>query len=158
MEIVIRPVRPDDAAAVYEARLQPEVLRYTLAMPSERPSDWITRVGPLDHIFVAELDGRVVGTAGLHGKDGKKRHAATLGMMVHDGFVGRGVGARLVAKLLDVADNWLGLVRVELDTMADNERALRLYRKHGFVEEGRQRKAYYREGAFVDAILMARVR
>jgi putative acetyltransferase len=158
MDLLIRPVRVEDLPAIHEMRLQPQVLRHTRALPSERADDWMARLGPLDHVFVAELDGRVVGLAGLHGKEGKKRHVGTVGLMVHDAFAGRGVGARLLGKVLDLADNWLGLARVELDAMADNERALRLYRKLGFVEEGRQQKAYYREGAFVDAILMARLR
>lgn len=158
MELVIRPVRPEDAPLVHEMRLQPEVMRFTTAMPSERASGWVGQLGPHDHVMVAELEGRVVGLAGLHLRDGKRRHVGFVAMMVHDQFAGRGIGTRLLTALLELADGWLNLTRVELDTMADNERGLRLYRKLGFVEEGRQRKAYFRDGAYVDAVLMARLR
>jgi L-phenylalanine/L-methionine N-acetyltransferase len=158
MEPLIRAVRPDDAAAIYEIRRQPEVQKFTTAMPSERPQDFIGRLGPNDHILVAELDGRVVGVAGLHGKEGKHRHVAWLGIAVHDAFAGRGAGRALLLALLDLADNWLNLVRVELEVFADNERAIAMYRRLGFEEEGRQRKAYFRGGQYIDAVLMARVR
>jgi putative acetyltransferase len=159
MDILIRPIRPEDQAAIYEARLQPNVQRFTLAFPSERPKDFVSAFGSDDHVFVAEVDGRAVGIAGLHGRPSKKqRYVAMLGMMVHDAFAGRGVGAALLAQLLEVADNALGLVRVELDVFADNERAIRLYRRAGFVEEGRARKAYFRDGEHIDALWMARVK
>jgi putative acetyltransferase len=156
--VTVRPVCADDAAAVYDIRRQPEVQRFTFAMPSERRKDWISALGSNDHVFVAEVDGRVVGIAGLHLKDGKHRHSGWVGLAVHDAFARRGIGRALTAMVLDVADNALGLVRVELEVFADNERAIKLYRDSGFVEEGRKRKAYFRGGEFIDALMMARVR
>jgi putative acetyltransferase len=158
MDLVIRPVRAEDSGALYEIRRQPEVQKFTTAMPTERPIDFIGRLGPDDHILVAELDGRVIGVAGLHGKTGKFRHAAGVGLAVHDAFAGRGVGRALMERLIDVADSWLNLVRLELEVFADNERARRLYERLGFVEEGRKKKAIFRGGQFVDELVMARVR
>ena len=156
--VTVRPVRADDAAAVYDIRRQPEVQRFTLALPSERPKDWFATLGGKDHVFVAEVDGRVVGMAGLHVKEGKHRHVGWLGLAVHDAFARRGIGRALTGALLDLADNALNLVRVQLEVFADNARAIKLYHDLGFTEEGRQRKAYFRDGAYVDALMMARVR
>ena len=155
---VIRAVRPEDAAALMDIRRQPQVMRFTPAMPSERPTDFYGRWGKDDHVLVAELDGRVVGYAGLHLRDGKRRHSAWLGIAVHDEFAGRGAGQALMRALLDLADNWIGLVRVDLEANADNERAIAMYRRFGFVEEGRQKKAYFAEGGYEDAVIMARLR
>ena len=77
---------------------------------------------------------------------------------MHDEFHGRGVGRALMTSLLDLADRWIGLVRVDLEANADNERAIAMYRQFGFVEEGRQQKAYFSDGAYTDAVLMARLR
>lgn len=155
---VIRAIRPDDVAAIAELRRQPQVMRYTPAMPSDRPVDYFARWGANDHVLVAELDGRVVGYAGLHVREGKRRHSAWLGIAVHDEFAGRGAGQLLMKALLDLADQWIGLLRVDLEANADNERAIAMYRRFGFVEEGRQKKAYFTDGAYVDNVIMARVR
>jgi putative acetyltransferase len=155
---VIRAVRADDTPALFDIRRQPQVMRYTPAMPSDRHSDMLSRWGTNDHVLVAELDGRVVGYAGLHVREGKRRHSAWLGIAVHDEFAGRGAGQLLMKGLLDLADQWIGLVRVDLEANADNERAIAMYRRYGFVEEGRQKKAYFTDGGYVDALFMARVR
>jgi putative acetyltransferase len=160
-DFLIRPARPDDAAAIHEIRQQPEVRRFTSALPSERVTNsqkYLADLGGNAHLLVAEIDGRVVGMAGLHVREGRQRHSARVGLMVHDAFAGRGIGRALLEALLDVADNWLGLIRVDLDVYGDNERALRLYETLGFVEEGRLHKAYIREGKLHDGVLMARLR
>jgi putative acetyltransferase len=148
----------EDAAALTDIRHQPEVMRYTPAMPSERAIDFAARWGANDHVMVAEVDGRVVGYGGIHVRDGKRRHSAWLGIAVHDDFHRRGVGRALMHALLDLADRWIGLVRVDLEADSGNERAIAMYRACGFVEEGRQTKAYFSDGGFTDSVLMARVR
>lgn len=160
-DVVIRPVRSEDADGVHTLRLLPTVLDGTLALPSERIEGTRQRLGvfgPDTHSLVAVLDGQIVGMAGLHVESGRRRHTASVGMMVHDQFQGRGIGRKLLVALLDIADNYLGLVRVELEVFPDNARAIRLYESLGFEPEGRKRKALFRHGAHQDALLMARIR
>jgi putative acetyltransferase len=160
-EVEIRPVRPEDAESAYLLRLLPSVIDGTLAIPSTRIGDTRRRfesLGPDDHSFVAVLDGQLVGMAGLHVGSGKLRHAGSLGMMVHDQFQGRGIGRELLETLLHLADNFLGLTRVELEVFPDNERAIRLYEGCGFEHEGRKRKAVWRHGEHQDVLIMGRVR
>ena len=133
-------------------------MRFTPSMPSERPRDFYAQWGPNDHVMVGEVDGRVVGFGLISIRDGKRRHSAWLGIAVHDEFHGRGCGVALMKALLDLADHWIGLVRVDLEASAENEKAIEMYRRFGFVEEGRQKKAYFAEGVYGDAVLMARVR
>jgi putative acetyltransferase len=59
---------------------------------------------------------------------------------------------------IELADKWLNLSRLELTVYTDNEPALRLYKKLGFEIEGTHRKYAFRDGAYVDAHAMARVR
>jgi L-phenylalanine/L-methionine N-acetyltransferase len=77
---------------------------------------------------------------------------------VHDDFHRRGIGAALLAALIDTADNWLNLTRLELTVFVDNEPAIRLYKKFGFAIEGTRRADAFREGRFVDSFQMARLR
>ncbi|EIK62998.1 acetyltransferase, GNAT family [Pseudomonas lactis] len=79
-------------------------------------------------------------------------------MGVAPAWQGKGVGSRLLAAALEVADNWMNLRRVELTVYADNEAAHNLYRTFGFEVEGRLRDYALRDGVFVDTFSMARLR
>jgi putative acetyltransferase len=160
-DVEIRPIRPTDADAVHRLRLLPTSIDNTMAIPSERVTRAQSRIdssGPDDHVFVAVLDGQVVGMAGLHVGGGKGRHCASLGIMVHDQFQGQGIGRDLMEMLLHMADNFLGLARVELEVYPDNERAIRLYKSCGFEHEGRRRMAVWRHGEYQDVLMMGRIR
>jgi L-phenylalanine/L-methionine N-acetyltransferase len=79
-------------------------------------------------------------------------------MMVRDDWQGKGVGKALMQAVIDLADKWLNLTRIELTVFTDNESAIALYRKFGFETEGALRKYAFRDGEFVDAYAMARVK
>ena len=81
-----------------------------------------------------------------------------LGLGVHSRHHGRGVGRALLEGLLDLADNWLPVVRLELTVFADNERAIALYRRYGFEVEGTHRAYALRAGRYADVLAMARIR
>jgi putative acetyltransferase len=78
-------------------------------------------------------------------------------MAVRDDWQGKGVGSALVRAELDLADNWLGLRRLELHVHADNARAIALYRRFGFEVEGTHRAYSLRDGVYVDSLSMARL-
>lgn len=107
---------------------------------------------------MVEVEGRVVGSAGLQVHGGRERHAAALGIIVHADFHGRGIGRALMNAVLDVADNWLMLVRVELEVCADNTPAIARYESLGFHTEGRKRNATIRRGSYQDVLVMGRIR
>jgi putative acetyltransferase len=79
-------------------------------------------------------------------------------MAVRDDWQGRGAGTALMQAAVDLADNWLNLSRLELEVYTDNEAAVRLYQKFGFSIEGTLRRFAYRDGQYVDAYCMARLR
>jgi putative acetyltransferase len=76
---------------------------------------------------------------------------------VHDSWHGMGIGKALLASLLDIADNWLNLTRLQLGVVTDNAPAIALYTKAGFISEGIKRADVFRAGAFADTQLMARL-
>ncbi|MHB9145134.1 MAG: GNAT family N-acetyltransferase [Symbiobacteriia bacterium] len=161
MEVLIRPVRPEDAGAFAEIRRQPTVMEYNNLLPSERGErdrDELAKLGADHHVFVAEADGQVVGFARMVVFGGRQRHVGTVNVNVHDAYQGQGIGRRLLATLLDLADNYLALTRVQLEVWADNERAIHLYETLGFEPEGRRRKAVLRRGEYVDVLIMGRLR
>ena len=111
-----------------------------------------------DCALVALAEGRVIGHASLVVQAApRRRHAATLLMFVAPEWQHRGIGSALLAALLDWADRWAGLLRVELGVQDGNAAALALYRNFGFELEGTRRAAVLRDGAFADVHVMARL-
>lgn len=167
MKIVIRPAAANDAQDIHQMRQHPDVMRNMLATPGEPLSsvqEYLATQGFNNHIFVAEImmDGgqkKVVGSAGLHIETSlRRRHSAGVAVMVHADYHRQGIGQVLMGTLLDLADQFLMLKRVELTVFVDNEKAIALYKKMGFEVEGTKRCAVVRNGVFADEYMMARVR
>ena len=108
--------------------------------------------------LVAEMDGELVAMLGLSRDEHNRAHVGHLGMMVHDDYQGMGIGSALMEAAVDLAENWLGITRLQLEVYPDNARAIRLYEKYGFEREGLHRAFGYREGQYVDTLVMGRLR
>jgi putative acetyltransferase len=160
-EIRIRATEPTDAEALAELYACSRVQFNTLQLPFRSVESRRARLqpDPNTHYLVAVVDGRVVGALGLHlEQNPRRRDCAWFGMSVHDDFQGQGVGSALMRAMLDLADNWLGLRRLELTVYTDNAPAVHLYEKFGFKIEGRLEQFALRAGQYVDAYSMARLR
>ena len=158
--LVIRASQPEDAEGLAALANLPNYRFGTLRLPYETADFWRRRIEAADagHLgLVAVLNGRIVGSIGLQRLAGRRAHSGELGMGVHDDFQGRGIGSALVAAVVETADRWLGLKRLQLTVYADNAPAIALYRKFGFVVEGTHRAFAFRDGAYVDALAMARL-
>ena len=104
--------------------------------------------------FVALADGKVVGWCDIsrHGFP-SHAHAGKLGMGIIPIYRGRGLGRRLIEATLRAAHD-AGIERIELSVHADNDKAIALYEKVGFVREGLARKSVRIDGRYKDAIHM----
>lgn len=157
----IRTLEPADIDALIEIYREPVVTAGTLAMPHTSAVELRARfseVSPHTRHLVADWGGKVVGHLGLNVCANPRRaHAAWVGMMVSEGFQGRGVGAALLDASIELAEKWCGVFRIELDVFVDNTRAIQLYFSRGFVVEGIARAYALRNGALVDTFRMARV-
>ena len=160
-EILIRGLETTDHDSAVELFLQPRCIWGTLRLPHDSRDDLRKRLENPDgnrHSIVAVTDGRVVGLVTLVRSAGRRAHAGAIGMFVHDDFQGQGIGRRLLDACIDLAENWLGLTRIELDVFTDNVPAIALYERCGFEREGTARHYALREGVLVDAFFMARVK
>ena len=149
-DVTIRAVRVGDCLDLYEMLSCPGVVRNTLQLPYvslDKREEWLSNLTQDDYMLVAEVDGRVVGNIDITRRKNRLAHVANLGMAVHDDYQDRGIGTALMEAVLDMADNWLNLKRVELDVYTDNLRAVHLYKKFGFEIEGVRRGLAFREGA-----------
>lgn len=167
MSLIIRRARVSDAAAITEQFADPAVYAGTLQMPYPNEELWAQRLvgqnpptaGSSEIVLAAVLDDKPVGLAGLHpvGASVRRRHVMSLGITVSRAHQGHGVGHALMAALLDYADNWAQILRVELTVFHDNQRAIRLYERHGFAPEGRFKAYALRGGEYTDVLAMARL-
>jgi len=164
LDFTIRPVSVEDAASFNEMRIMDGVRENTLGIFSERVTkseDFIKGLTEYEHLLVAEVNEndvrKVVGIVGLHiNKNPRLRHSASIGIMVHVDYQCKGIGTALLKKVIDLADNWLMLVRLELTAFVENEGAVKLYKSLGFQIEGTRKYAAIRNGKYADEYLMAR--
>ncbi len=83
---------------------------------------------PDHYTLVAEVDDKVLGHVTLFiSHKLRDRHSAGVAIAVHPDSHGQGIGKALLLEAIDQADNWLNLVRLELEVQTDNEAAIGLY-------------------------------
>lgn len=162
-EIFIRRAEPGDFEAIARSFEDPSAYGGTLQLPYPSRELWRKRLSePADDEFMllAHVGDELVGHAGLHpsSKRLRRSHAMSVGMAVPLRWQGKGVGTALMAALVEIADNWLNVFRLELTVYVDNERAIKLYRKFGFELEGTHKAYALRDGRYVDAHFMARIK
>jgi L-phenylalanine/L-methionine N-acetyltransferase len=162
MDIVIRATEPDDYRGVQRIFEGPRAVAGTIQLPYQSAELWRARLASPSQTFhpmVACVDGEIVGSIGIiTAEHPRRRHVAELGMAVRDDWQGKGVGTALMGAAIDLADNWLNVERLELTVYTDNAPALALYQRFGFIIEGTHRRYAFREGTYVDAHSMARLR
>ena len=106
--------------------------------------------------ILAVINQTVVGTAGVDavGTKFKLRHRAEFGVSVAEEYWGLGIGGALLDACVECA-RAAGFAQLELDVVADNARAISMYRKAGFVEFGRNPRGFYsRTAGFQELVHM----
>jgi RimJ/RimL family protein N-acetyltransferase len=161
----IRPVRAEDAEAVLS--IQREVVGekdYFIAVSeefnktTEEHQEWIQKI--IEHeretMFVAEIEGKVVGWIVFKSQERKRmHHTGSFAIMLQKDFRNKGIGKLLIHELLRWAEEHPIIEKVSLGTFSTNSRAIELYKKLGFVEEGRKVNEFkFNENEYVDDVLM----
>lgn len=141
-----------DGPAVFENfRVTHSETDYLLSYPEENNFDaleesaFLKRKAESNHEaeIIAEVEGVIVGTAGIEGIGAKYkvRHRAEFGISVAKKFWGLGIGGALMRACIECAKK-AGYEQLELNVVAENTRAISLYKKVGFVEYGRNPKGF----------------
>ncbi|MFE4812655.1 GNAT family N-acetyltransferase [Peribacillus simplex] len=124
----------------------------------EQQRDWIRRLleNERETIIVAEINGEVIGWIGFQSENRKRMsHKGSFGMMIRKDYRGKGIGKELIKALLEWAEANPFIEKVSLGVFSTNQRAISLYKKMGFVEEGRKIKEFkLSEREYVDDIIM----
>ncbi|MFZ2097267.1 MAG: GNAT family protein [Anaerolineales bacterium] len=98
---------------------------------------------------------RLIGTLGFTDIDWRN-HSSEFGIMIGEkSYWNRGFGSEAVRLLVQYGFCTLNLNRIFLRVFENNPRAIRAYEKAGFVHEGRMRQAEYRDGKYIDVLVMS---
>lgn len=163
MAFEIRAVEPEDAGELHGLLISDHTVDGTMRLPYATLAETQVRVAPSAGVFklVALEGGQIVGYGELITNPHVPRHAhvGEINILItRSDRQRKGVGRALMEAMINLADDWCGLVRLELTAWRTNDHAIRLYESLGFEREG-VRPAYVRwKGDFVDAIMMGRIR
>ncbi|WP_435105922.1 GNAT family N-acetyltransferase [Arhodomonas sp. AD133] len=161
MEVKVRAADANDYERISKIFDHPSVVTQSSQHPylgADKISSLFQERKENSVVLVAEVEGKVQGYIGIDlSTKPRAKHVASFGMAVHPVSHGKGVGSRLLKETIDLAGNWLNIIRLELDVYTDNEHGIYLYRKFGFQIEGESRFASFKDGDYVGLYRMARI-
>jgi RimJ/RimL family protein N-acetyltransferase len=158
--VTILPVREENIISFHDALdtvcRERKYLTFLEAPPLDGFRDFVTgMIADGNPQFVALAGQSVVGWCDIRRHTrAAHAHRGTLGMGIIPSHRDRGLGLMLINATMEQARK-AGIVRIELGVHADNERAIALYEKVGFVREGTARDAVFIDGRYVDTVNMA---
>lgn len=167
MEITIRAAEPRDAEQMirFAQRLSEETDidialvpgEFSLTVKQEEQIILDYAASENSAFFVAEADGGIVGLLNcLGGRRDARRHITSLGVSVRRDWRNRGVGDALMQHAIRWALGTGIVKRIELSVFERNQVAIHLYQKHGFVVEGHRKQSVFRNGEYIDDLMMAK--
>ncbi|MGL6279219.1 MAG: GNAT family N-acetyltransferase [Gaiella sp.] len=158
MSVALRAATRDDvawlAALVADPAVAPSLAAVRAATEDEIASE-IERASAQPDAFgvvIVTEAGEPVGTASWERVNRRSRIAGVSGVALVPAAQGQGIACAAVQQLVAELIDDRGFHRVQLEVYGFNERAARLFERAGFVREGVRRKAYWRDGAWVDGI------
>ncbi|WP_079505041.1 GNAT family N-acetyltransferase [Mesobacillus jeotgali] len=165
LQVTLRPGNRKDAEALLE--IEREILSENEFMISvidefeetpEQLRSWICKVieNERETLIIAETKGKVVGFIVFRSKTTKRlSHTGSFTAMVKKEYRDQGIGKILIKELLLWAEQNPLIEKVSLGVLSTNSRAIELYKKMGFVEEGRKiKEVKFDEHIYADDILM----
>lgn len=160
MSLRIRDIKIEDYKEISKIRKMPGVMENILSNKDEEEElikEKIINRGKNQYWYVAEENGKVIGLGILmnHGNL-RKKHVGVITLMVNSDYQNKGIGSLLMDKLINLSES-LNIIRLELCVFRDNYKAINLYKKFGFKEEGIKVKSALKNGEYADEIMMAMI-
>ncbi|EGT5619651.1 GNAT family N-acetyltransferase [Clostridium perfringens] len=160
MSLRIRDIKIEDYKEISKIRKMSGVMENILSNKDEEEElikEKIINRGKNQYWYVAEENGKVIGLGILmnHGNL-RKKHVGVITLMVNSDYQNKGVGSLLMDKLINLSES-LNIIRLELCVFRDNYKAINLYKKFGFKEEGIKVKSALKNGEYIDEVMMARI-
>ena len=151
-ELLVRNASASDARALRDVMQRTHAeTDYLLSYPDEQSVDEEQEARSLEETkrsgneveLIAVIDGCIVGSAGVSAVRSRRKvaHRARFGISILKEYWGMGIGRVLMEASINCARQ-AGYTQLELEVVADNQRAVSLYRCAGFEEYGRNPRGY----------------
>ncbi|HEY8916016.1 MAG TPA: GNAT family protein [Chitinophaga sp.] len=167
-ELLIRPAKPEDAPALLDCyRQTTKETDFLLNTPAEAQAMTLASERSFIQFFgdnsrhlllLAEVGGQIVGSVTVKQSSfHKQRHLGEFGIAVQHAYWNLGIGRRLMTAMMRWAVQHPEITIIHFNVLANNEKAIQLYRNFDFTEYGRQPQAIWQpDGTFVDLIMMCK--
>ncbi|QUM84500.1 GNAT family N-acetyltransferase [Moritella sp. 28] len=162
--VQLRSLDMSDTAEFYAWSCDRDVTQFSLssyAYPQSQTdiSTWLSSINSNSKcvslgICCAE-SGKLIGYAGIASISTLNRSGEYFILIGDKSYWGKGIGTEVTKVISDYGFNTLGLHRIELTAYTNNPSAIRAYEKAGYVHEGVKKQSGYRNGKFVDKVMMA---
>jgi UDP-4-amino-4,6-dideoxy-N-acetyl-beta-L-altrosamine N-acetyltransferase len=158
--VLLRPLVSGDLRRCVKWFSDPQIIRFlgrntpvTFAEEEKWFRDYERRTD--EQIFAIEVDGRHLGNLGLHKID-RTHRKADIGIVIGEPeYWSKGIGTEAMRVALRYGFDALGLNKISLDVLEYNARAIRMYERVGFQQEGVHREDMYKDGRFVNVVRMS---
>lgn len=163
--VILRAFEREDAERCYRWMNDPNIVRtlksrYPIAFQNER--EWLERVIGVAgsdserHFAIERKDDRShIGNASIHDIDWVSRNAA-FGLFIGEPSAwNRGFGGDAIRTLVRFAFDEMNLRKLHINVFEYNDRAKHVLESQGFVQEGRLRQEFYREGSYHDILILS---
>ncbi|VVB52431.1 Acetyltransferase (GNAT) family protein [uncultured archaeon] len=159
MEAAFRPVEEKDLVEINRIVNDFEVARYLTLIPPvslEETRQHFAENKKLGNPWYTILvDGKIAGSFILRRQKGNNSHVAVFGINIDKPYWGHGVGAQALA-YAEEEGRKIGVKKLELEVVQENERAVSLYEKDGFTIEGCKRKHTFVDEDYKDTLIMGK--
>lgn len=156
---MLRNITAADIDFIYGLYMHPSINPYLLyeQMDAASFSPVYKELLSKNLLYIFSVQGQDVGMFKFITQQHRNAHTAYLGgLAIHPSFAGKGYGAMMMKEIIELGKT-LRIKRIELSTAVNNEKAITLYEKNGFVREGVLRKYTHMvsEDRFIDEVMMS---
>ncbi|WP_419904983.1 GNAT family N-acetyltransferase [Kiloniella sp.] len=163
-KVFYRPLSQDDLTALYKWACDQDVTKYSsswfvIPKPKECHKAWLASLNErdtsIDLAICCNDTQQIIGYAGITSINYINRTGEYYILIGEKDYWGRGIASETTKIITSYGFKSLGLNRVELTSFADNPAAIAAYTKAGYKHEGVLRQSSFREGEYLDKVMMS---